>query len=60
MLELASAGMTNREVAERLGLTVHGVKFHLTGVYRKLGVSNRTAAAAMFIQQELGRVGGPV
>ena len=50
MLALASSGLTNRQVASELGLTVHAVKFHLAGVYRKLGVGNRTAAAAMYLR----------
>jgi DNA-binding CsgD family transcriptional regulator len=48
VLELASQGMTNREIARRLGLSVHGVKFHLGAVYKKLGVANRTEAAVAF------------
>ena len=56
MLDLASVGMTNREVADHLGLTVHAVKFHLAGVYRKLGVGNRTAAAAIYLRESPQRV----
>ena len=41
-------GLTNAQVAERLDVTVHAVKFHLGHVYRKLGVSNRTEAAVLF------------
>jgi DNA-binding CsgD family transcriptional regulator len=44
VLELASRGLTNRQIAARLHVTVHAVKFHLAGVYRKLGVANRTEA----------------
>jgi amino acid adenylation domain-containing protein len=45
VLEMISRGLTNLAIAEELGVTVHAVKFHLNGVYRKLGVNNRTAAA---------------
>jgi DNA-binding CsgD family transcriptional regulator len=48
VLELASRGMTNREIASELGLSMHAVKLHLASIYRKLGVDNRTAAAALF------------
>ena len=48
MLELVSTGMTNTQVAERLGLTVHAIKFHLASIYRKLGVANRTEAAVAY------------
>ena len=49
VLDLASHGSTNSEIGERLGLTVHAVKFHLASIYRKLGVANRTEAAAAFL-----------
>jgi DNA-binding NarL/FixJ family response regulator len=38
-------GLSNKEIADELSLTVPTVKSHLTSLYRKLGVSNRTAAA---------------
>ena len=37
------------EIARRLHVTVHAVKFHLAGVYRKLEVANRTEAAAVYL-----------
>lgn len=49
ILEMISKGLTNVQIAAQLGVTVHAVKFHLTGVYRKLGVSNRTAAAVVYM-----------
>lgn len=45
VLRLAASGLTNGEVAARVGVSVHAVKFHLASVYRKLGVANRTQAA---------------
>ena len=50
MLELATHGLTNRQVAERLGISVHAVKFHLAGIYRKLEVANRTEATARYLR----------
>ena len=50
VLALASEGLTNREIAGRLGLSVHSIKFHLATVFRKLGVANRTEAAAVFFR----------
>jgi DNA-binding CsgD family transcriptional regulator len=48
ILELTSGGSRNADVAARLGLTVHAVKFHLASVFRKLEVANRTEAAALY------------
>nr|UPN68101.1 putative LuxR transcriptional regulator [Saccharothrix sp.] len=38
---LARAGHTNKRIAEDLFLTVRTVEFHLSGVYRKLGIPGR-------------------
>jgi amino acid adenylation domain-containing protein len=48
VLSMIARGMTNGEVAARLDVTVHAVKFHLSHIYRKLGVTNRTEAAVAF------------
>ena len=45
VLQLVSSGMTNRAVARALWVTSETVKFHLSNIYRKLGVSNRTEAS---------------
>ncbi len=50
VLELISQGLSNGDVARRLEVTVHAVKFHLASIYRKLGVANRTEAAGFFFQ----------
>jgi DNA-binding NarL/FixJ family response regulator len=44
VLQLATLGLTNPQIAAHLQVTVHAVKFHLARVYRKLGVANRTEA----------------
>jgi DNA-binding CsgD family transcriptional regulator len=38
---MAASGMTNREIAQALFVTVKAIQFHLGNAYRKLGVSNR-------------------
>jgi DNA-binding NarL/FixJ family response regulator len=45
ILCLAAEGNSNSELARMLWVTEQTVKFHLSNVYRKLGVSNRTEAA---------------
>lgn len=44
VLELLAKGATNEQIAAKLIITVHTVKAHLTNIYIKLGVDNRTAA----------------
>jgi DNA-binding NarL/FixJ family response regulator len=45
VLQLVAAGSTNGEIASRLWVTEQTVKFHLSNVYRKLEVGNRTEAS---------------
>jgi DNA-binding NarL/FixJ family response regulator len=42
---LAAAGCTNREIAGQLVVTVKAVEWHLSHVYRKLGIRSRTMLA---------------
>lgn len=44
VLALLAEGAGNREIAERLGVTEHTVKFHLSAIFGKLGASTRTEA----------------
>jgi DNA-binding NarL/FixJ family response regulator len=50
VLEMASLGLTNNQIGSRLNVSVHAVKFHLAGIYRKLGVANRTEAAVLYLR----------
>ena len=50
--QITALGLTNREAAARLGVSVHAVKFHLAAVYRKLHVANRTQAVATFLSAQ--------
>jgi LuxR family maltose regulon positive regulatory protein len=52
VLRLLAAGLTNREAAAALFISPETVKKHSGGIYGKLGVSNRTEAAAR--ARELG------
>ncbi|CAN5155781.1 response regulator transcription factor [soil metagenome] len=44
ILAAVGAGLSNKQIAKQLWLAEQTVKFHLTNVYRKLGVSTRTEA----------------
>jgi len=48
VLALVSTGLTNKQIARRLGVSTGTVRTHLDHVYAKLGVHTRTAAAAHF------------
>jgi DNA-binding NarL/FixJ family response regulator len=50
VLGMAAEGLTNGQIAGRLDVTVHAVKFHLASTYRKLGVGNRTEAAVTYLR----------
>ena len=45
VLRLVAAGSTNSEIAQKLWVTEQTVKFHLSNIYRKLEVANRTEAS---------------
>jgi len=44
VLRLLADGAVNRAIGERLGISDHTVKFHLSAIFGKLGVTTRTAA----------------
>ena len=46
VLGLIAQGLSNREIAQRLVLSVGTVKVHARNIYGKLGVSTRTQALA--------------
>ena len=48
-----AAGLTNRQIAARLGISDRTVQFHLGNVLGKLGVASRTEAAVLALQRGL-------
>ncbi|MDT7949189.1 MAG: response regulator transcription factor [Thermoflexus sp.] len=44
ILELVAEGLTNRAIAQRLGLSPRTVEYHLGQIFQRLGVSSRAAA----------------
>lgn len=50
ILASLARGSTNRDIAQSLTISLFTVKNHMKRIFRKLGVSNRTQAAARFNQ----------
>jgi DNA-binding NarL/FixJ family response regulator len=44
VLGLLSQGLANKQIAVELGISEHTVKFHVSSIYQKLNVTNRTEA----------------
>ena len=53
VLERLARGLSNAEIGKELWLSQQTVKFHLTNVYRKLGVANRTEAVRHALERGL-------
>jgi DNA-binding NarL/FixJ family response regulator len=53
ILAALARGLSNEAIGKELWLAEQTVKFHLTNIYRKLGVSNRTEAARLAYQNGL-------
>jgi len=53
VLQLLARGLANKQIAVRLGISEHTVKFHISSIYSKLGVTNRTEAVRVGVQQGL-------
>jgi DNA-binding NarL/FixJ family response regulator len=45
ILALTSRGLSNAEMGKALWVTEQTIKFHLSNIYRKIGVANRTGAS---------------
>jgi DNA-binding CsgD family transcriptional regulator len=55
--ELVALGMTNRQIAERLGCSPRTVGNTLSMLYARLGISTRAELAVLMVSST--RVGGP-
>ncbi|MFN8638929.1 MAG: LuxR C-terminal-related transcriptional regulator [Dehalococcoidia bacterium] len=53
VLALLARGLSNKEMAARLGLSVNTVERHLTNVYPKIGARGRTEATAFALRHGL-------
>jgi len=53
VLKMLAEGLVNKEIAARLGISEHTVKFHISSILDKLGASTRTEAVTMGIRRGL-------
>jgi DNA-binding NarL/FixJ family response regulator len=51
VLRMIAQGLANKEIAYRLGLSEHTVKFHVSAVLGKLGVASRAEAVGAGLRQ---------
>jgi len=54
VLTLVRKGLSNKQIGRRLGISERTVKAHLTSVYQRIGVADRTQAALWAQRADLG------
>lgn len=58
VLGLVAEGLQNKNIASTLNLSEHTIKLHIHNTLKKLGMTNRTCAAAWYTSFKSGRPGG--
>jgi two-component system, NarL family, response regulator YdfI len=53
VLRMIAEGLGNKEIASKLGISDHTVKFHISSTFAKLGASNRAEAVTLVIRHGL-------
>ena len=53
VLKQLAFGLTNKEIAQSLGISYETVKEHVQHILRKIGVSDRTQAAVWAVRKNL-------
>ena len=53
VLRMLAEGAVNKEIAARLGISEHTVKFHISSILDKLGASTRAEAVTLGIRRGL-------
>jgi DNA-binding NarL/FixJ family response regulator len=53
VLELVVEGLLNKQIAQRLGISERTVKAHLTSIFQRIGVADRTQAALWAQRHEM-------
>jgi NarL family two-component system response regulator LiaR len=51
VLQVVAAGKSNKEIADRLSISVYTVQVHLRNIYGKLGVASRTEAVTVALRR---------
>jgi len=51
VLELAAQGLTNKEIAYRLGISERTVQFHVNSIFNKTAANSRTEAVALALRK---------
>jgi DNA-binding CsgD family transcriptional regulator len=58
VLSLVREGLSNREIAERLDITLDGAKFHVSEILTKIGVTSRDEAARWSPRRQVASLHG--
>jgi two-component system, NarL family, response regulator YdfI len=53
VLRMLAEGLVNKDIATRLGISEHTVKFHISSIFEKLDASTRTEAVTLAIRRGL-------
>jgi len=53
VLQLMAGGLTNKQIALKLGISAHTVKFHVSSIYGKMGTNNRTETVKLGLKKGL-------
>jgi len=53
VLRMLAEGLVNKDIAARLGISEHTVKFHISSILDKLGASTRTEAVMLGVRRGL-------
>ena len=53
ILQLLALGLTNKQIAARLGISAHTVKFHVSSIFAKMQTTNRTETVKLGIKTGL-------